>query len=214
VVIITAAGAASRWGKPLPKHLTVIEGETLLARTVRLVREIEPKAEIVISGPADERYKVPGSTLFTPIERPDDLECSMYTWTRRLWDRNGRTTYLYGDVFYSEPAIARIMSFSDPEWHVWGRLKGNKVKWYPEIWSHSFWPEHHATEDMSIREVVRRARAGALRRASIYEMYKWQFGKHLPWTWAQWDLGRFSEINDATEDFDTPEDFEKWQRTW
>ena len=60
--IIMADGKGTRWNNyhNIPKHLIEIGGETLLARTVRLLRENDARADIVITS-HDPRYEVPGA---------------------------------------------------------------------------------------------------------------------------------------------------------
>ena len=61
--IIMAAGKGTRWNNYLgiPKHLIEINGETLLARTTRLLKENGIKNYIITS--SDERYKQYGTTI-------------------------------------------------------------------------------------------------------------------------------------------------------
>ena len=57
--IIMADGEGKRWGnyKNVPKHLITIEGETILARTLRLLQENNiPKQDIWVTS-SDPRYK-------------------------------------------------------------------------------------------------------------------------------------------------------------
>lgn len=221
-VILTAAGQGTRWGpgqqpKPqwqgsLPKHLTVVEGEALLHRSVRLFRDAG--ADVWITGPPDDsRYEIPESTLFVPINRPDDKECSMYSWARPIWNPEGRTIHCYGDVWYSEECVQSIMSFPKREWHMWWRPHGSKTtgKQWNEVWAHSFWPEHIEMENELIRRVVDLMNQRAIPRALIYEMYKLKHGKLLPFRYTQRALGDdVTTIDDWTEDFDQLQDLDKW----
>ena len=56
--IIMADGKGSRWKnyRGMPKHLVKIKGETLLARTVRLIKELDGESEVIITS-HDDRYK-------------------------------------------------------------------------------------------------------------------------------------------------------------
>lgn len=219
-VIITAAGEGSRWGNHLgvPKHLLPAPGspsETILGRTTRLVRRFDPLARVVITGPAE--YKQPGAELFTPVERPDDFECSIYTWAEPLWAFNqGRTVFLYGDTFYTPTALLQILDYRPREWHLWARFKESSItgKTWPEVWAHSFWPEQSGEEIAAIVAVTALRRKGKLRRASIYEMYKWRHNALLPFTYDQKDLGGLTQIDDWTEDFDFPKDYDEFVRRY
>ena len=210
-VIITAAGEGSRWGQHMgvPKHLLPVDGETLLGRTVRLVRGIAaPDTTIYVSGPDDPRYRIHSAALFTPQDRTDYRECSMYQWTRWLWSDVGKTVYLYGDTYYTPEAIATILGFAPREWHLFARFKHSTVtgKPWPEVWAHSFWTEHQVLEQELMDDVVARK----IPRASIYEMYKLLHGKLLPFNYDQHDYGRLTQIDDWTEDFDFPKDYDNF----
>ena len=65
--IIMADGKGTRWNNyhNIPKHLIESGGETLLARTVRLLRENDARADIVITS-HDPRYEVPGARRYEP----------------------------------------------------------------------------------------------------------------------------------------------------
>jgi len=214
-VIITAAGEGSRWGNHLgvPKHLLPTpQGETLLARTVRLVGDWDPTIRVVVTGPLDERYRIPGAELIVPIARPDFAECSMYMWAEAAWNAEGRTVFLYGDTFYTGAAIATILGFTPREWHLFARFKESSVtgKPWPEVWAHSFYPEHWTAELALIDRVSTMKRSGKIPRASIYEMYKARFGKLRPFTYDQRDYGALTQIDDWTEDFDFPRDYDAY----
>ena len=89
--IIMADGKGTRWNNyhNIPKHLIEIGGETLLARTVRLLRENDARADIVITSyePQNNHLEI---DRFTEELIADDV------------------CFLYGDTFYSESVIQKI----------------------------------------------------------------------------------------------------------
>ena len=101
--IIMADGKGTRWNNyhNIPKHLIEIDGETLLARTVRLLRENDARAEIVITS-HDPRYEVPGARRYEP--QNNHLEIDRFTEELIADD----VCFLYGDTFYSESVIQKI----------------------------------------------------------------------------------------------------------
>lgn len=217
-VIITAAGDAKRWNnwRGVPKHLVDVNGEPLLARTVRQLREADPSVDIWITGPNDERYEQRGARLYVPSWRPDFRECSMYVWAAPLWNEDGRTTFMYGDTFYSDDAVASILAGPGHlnAWHLWARFKASEItgKPWPEVWAHTFFAGEHRVEEQMIH-----AAQLSPQRGSIYEMYKWLHGVPLvPFSWEQTDLGGMTTIDDWTEDFDFNHDYEKFvaRRKW
>ena len=101
--IIMADGKGTRWNNyhNIPKHLIEIGGETLLARTVRLLRENDARADIVITS-HDPRYEVPGARRYEP--QNNHLEIDRFTEELIADD----VCFLYGYTFYSESVIQKI----------------------------------------------------------------------------------------------------------
>ena len=101
--IIMADGKGTRWNNyhNIPKHLIEIDGETLLARTVRLLRENDARADIVITS-HDPRYEVPGARRYEP--QNNHLEIDRFTEELIADD----VCFLYGDTFYSKSVIQKI----------------------------------------------------------------------------------------------------------
>ena len=101
--IIMADGKGTRWNNyhNIPKHLIEIDGETLLALTVRLLHENDARADIVITS-HDPRYEVPGARRYEP--QNNHLEIDRFTEELIADD----VCFLYGDTFYSESVIQKI----------------------------------------------------------------------------------------------------------
>ena len=100
--IIMCAGNGKRWGNYLgiPKHFVKINGETLIGRTTRLLKENGIKDYIITT--SDERYKEYGETRpqtynDCEVDRFEDID-------------EEEICYLYGDVYYSENAIKTIIN--------------------------------------------------------------------------------------------------------
>ena len=98
--IIMAAGKGKRWNEYLgiPKHLVKINGETLLGRTTRLLKE--RGIDYIITG-NDERYKQYGTLI---KQSYNDCEID------RFEPVSEPVCYLYGDVYYTESAIDKIIN--------------------------------------------------------------------------------------------------------
>lgn len=102
--IIMADGRGSRWKnhRGLPKHLMEVDGETLLQRTVRLLRELDPGCSVTITS-HDPRYEVEGAVRYEP--QNNHLEIDRFTYELIEPD----VCFLYGDTFYSEKALREII---------------------------------------------------------------------------------------------------------
>ena len=103
--IIMADGKGTRWQNynDIPKHFIEINGETLLARTVRLLRQGDPGCEVIITS-HDPRYEVEGATRYEPVN--NHLEIDRFT--EELIADN--VCFLYGDTYYSEDAAYIIIN--------------------------------------------------------------------------------------------------------
>lgn len=100
-----ADGKGTRWQNynDIPKHFIEINGETLLARTVRLLRQGDPGCEVIITS-HDPRYEVEGATRYEPVN--NHLEIDRFT--EELIADN--VCFLYGDTYYSEDAADIIIN--------------------------------------------------------------------------------------------------------
>lgn len=102
--IIMADGKGTRWNnyRDIPKHFIEVEGETLLARTVRLLRTFDPDCRVIITS-HDPRYEVAGAVRYEP--KNNVLEIDRFT--AELIEDD--VCFLYGDTYYSEESAAVIV---------------------------------------------------------------------------------------------------------
>lgn len=103
--VIMADGKGSRWNNFLghDKQEIRIDGETLLERTVRLVHENDPDAELIITSHKED-LNVPGARRYEP--KNNVLEIDRFT-AELIGDD---MCFLYGDVLYSEAAVKAVIN--------------------------------------------------------------------------------------------------------
>ena len=103
--IIMADGKGTRWNNSLgiPKHLVEIQGERLLDRTVRQIKTLDKKADVIITS-HDERYEIEGATRYEP--KNNVMEIDRFTY--ELIEDN--VCFLYGDTFYTDEAMETIVN--------------------------------------------------------------------------------------------------------
>lgn len=101
--IIMANGKGSRWDSraDFPKHLAIINGETLLERIVHQLLALE-ETDIVITS-SNPAYSVHGALRHTPEN--NTLEIDRFT-TELISDD---CCFLYGDTYYSDEAMSTIV---------------------------------------------------------------------------------------------------------
>ena len=105
-----ADGKGRRWKNymGLDKHDISIGGETLMERTVRLLHEADPDAEVIITS-HNESVNIHGATRYEPQNNVLEID----RFTRELIADN--VCFLYGDVFYAEETVSRIVNDESDE---------------------------------------------------------------------------------------------------
>lgn len=200
--LILSAGDGARWGEYLgvPKQLIPIRREPLLYRTVRLVRENGIVDVRIVTH--DPRLRVEHCGVFRPRRYRWTAETLLST--RHLW--SARTLVLLGDVFYSDQAMDRIVNWSEPI-AIFGRRGPNEYTGcrHGELFAISV--------DETMAHVLQEAASRAVGHAecgawgNLWDVYYCLVG--LPLDSARTDDRVFQQIQDLTDDFDTPEDYDR-----
>lgn len=101
--VIMADGKGTRWNNfnEIPKHFIEIDGERIIDRCVRLLKENDSGCEIIITS-HDPRYDIPGTTRYEPLN--NILEIDRFT-SELICDN---ICFMYGDTYYSENAIKTV----------------------------------------------------------------------------------------------------------
>lgn len=213
--ILICAGEGTRWNNYLgiPKHLIEIEGETLISRTVRLLNERGVNNINVVAKEKDPSYQPAGSKLFIArLNYEQNADADKFLSSKSLWSNEGRTIVLYGDCYFTDDAIDTILSHTRREWTLFCRPKYSQItgaKW-PECFAQSFYPEHISKHEAALHKIARLYRDGVISRCGGWEHYRAVQGV------ADQDLEKnvmasgFVVIDDWTEDFDFPEDYDSW----
>lgn len=214
--IIICAGEATRWKnyKGVPKHLIEIEGERLLDRTIRLLKERGVEEIYTVVKDISMSYYNQGSTQW--VVKPDydkNADADKFLSSTALWNHEGRTLVLYGDVYFTEDAMDTITGFAAKEWTLFGREGASKITGTPwgECFAISFYPEDHERMYGKLKYIAELYKTGVINRCGGWELYRAMTGREgkkvrHPHTITT----NFVEINDWTEDYDTPQDYENW----
>lgn len=208
--LVLCAGVGYRWHDYLGvrKHLIPLDRELLLHRTLRQLQG----EDVWVVGPTSYDF---APNLFTPDNpAPTDTSVDKLLSSRELWHVDEPTVCMWGDVWWSDEAIAAVRNFDGDDWHVWYRpgpssCTGRK---HGEFFAHYFLPRHHNQETDACWRVV-----------DLYNQGK------LPWLntggWAHyramlgmsdeevhgWHDGRNASIvDDWTDDFDMPVNYRTW----
>lgn len=102
--VIMADGKGSRWHHYMghEKHEISIDGETLLQRTVRLIRERDAEAEVIITS-HNPAFEVESALRYEPKNNVYEID----RFTEELIGDD--VCFLYGDVFYTEKTLDTIV---------------------------------------------------------------------------------------------------------
>ena len=189
--VIMAAGNGKRWNnyKGIPKHLVEINGETLLGRTTRLLKE--NGIDYIITG-SDKRYAKYGKLIPQSCN-----ECEI----DRYEPFNEPVCYLYGDVYYTKKAIKTIIETDTDNIHFFGSdceifaVKVNNIDKFFIL-------------KMLVKNLYMQ---GKIDRCIGWEIYKAMHGIPLKEHYITDD---YTYILDGTDDIDFPEDYEKFKNRW
>jgi hypothetical protein len=199
-----AAGEGTRWGnhRGVPKHLVDVDGEPLLAR---LVRQFEARGcEVVTLTPNDDRYLECGGWARAP--RFYELDTDKFLSTVEWWLPDDLTVVVYGDCYLSDEAADALM------WPGWvGRAGPSDLtgKQWGELFGVSVAPRQHGELAAAILRV-----RGLLLERKIWRGGGWEVYRATQGLGLHPDdheiLHDFREIDDWSEDFDYPKDYERW----
>lgn len=187
--VIMCAGKGTRWNNymGISKHLVKINGETLLGRTTRLLKENGIKNYIITT--SDIRYKEYGK-----IKDQSFNDCEI----DRFEPINGKEiVYLYGDVYYSENAIKTIINTPTDNILFFGscieifaiKIKNKKM----------FYEHKDRVKKLYLKNKINRCIGWEVYRS----LNNIPFNEHII-------KDMYIKIEDETDDIDYPEDYENF----
>lgn len=219
-VLVLAQGDGHRWDTAdgpylgAPKHLVEVDGETLIARTVR--QFAAAGCEVVVVARDDPRYRLPGASLATLEDpTPTGTNQDKLLATRPLWAPEGRTVVVFGDVWHSDECAASIAGHDGEELHYWRRPTPSKVtghRW-DETFAVSFGPTEHERVARLAEGVVELHRLGVVARPFLrchYALSLGLEGRRLSDLAAIRSTPDQTVIDDWTDDFDSPVEWRGW----
>lgn len=189
--IIMADGKGTRWGnyQDKPKHLIEIDGETLLGRTVRLLKEKDPECEVVITS-HDKRYEFEGATRYEP--QNNHLEIDRFTEELIADD----ICFLYGDTYYAEDAIEAITDTDAEDILFFGNERAIVAI---KVSDGRLFKQH-------VDRVRKLFLEGKIEKCIGWQVY--QSFLNLPFGEKKIDT-KFVLLKDGTEDFNSPDDYNR-----
>lgn len=194
------------------KQLLEVDGETLLARMVRQLHE-RGVDDIVVTEPRPGTYPELNADVVVPPSTPSNGKGDHALNNVGWWSETDRTVQLFGDTFYTDEAMDTIVGYAPREWRLFCRYGPSDITGCPygEVFAISWWPEQNALYQGALLTSVALLKAGITRRSGTWEAarilggaVRRQVRRHV------WYPAVMVEIDDRTEDFDKPGDFERW----
>jgi choline kinase len=209
-VIILSAGSGTRWGNHsgVPKHLIDVDGEPLLYRTARQFGKYTP--DVTIVAPDDHRYQVEGCKTYIPkvdfTKEMDKFMSSMSLWKGQTQN----VVLVYGDVYFTDEAVEKVMTYSG-SWKYFCRPWESKItgKNCKEIFAIYVPVQDQKFVADSIRNIadLQTSTGGwsLFRKLTLNISNKGRDEDRR-----MFEAGCHVVIDDWTEDFDYPEDYDTW----
>ncbi len=207
--LLLAAGAGTRWDnyRGSPKHLAVVEGVRLLDRAALQFAEL---GEVEIVAPADHRYRNPWARTSSARLNPHNFEADRFASSLHRWAPDAAMVLAFGDVWFSHEALRQIEEATGrPAWSWVARFGPSEVTGCPngEGFALVVPPEAQEAVKANLTALIGLRRQGRIDRAIGWDLYRRLEGLALD------DHGRgpgLVEVDDWTDDFDSPADFDRW----
>jgi hypothetical protein len=210
--IIMADGKAIRWYANIQKkywgniskQLVEVDGEAILHRTVRLLKENNINdIKITSHEPAHE---VEGATRAEP-----DINIDKFAASKPIWNFEEITLFLYGDVFYTDEAMKTIVEFPVDKFLFFGRFGQSALTGHgDEIFAVKISGKEAHKKFLEAALMIYVWKELGYGKNSAWEIYRYLNGARPPEVYIHSRYPNFVDILDFTDDFDTPEIYEHW----
>ena len=206
--LLLADGQATRWTSPTPKHLVTIDGEVLLSRTVRQLRERGLRDVWITSH--NPQYRVPGTRRYEPANNIHKID--QFYACRELWAAlKADVVFLYADVWFSDSAMDTIVNHPTTDVSYFQRTGKSLITGKP--WKEGFAMKvRNKDKFLSVLETIRfEIESG--RQTDQHHQIQGFIEGHGTGEYFEAVIGPHGvEIDDETDDFDTPDDIAIWER--
>lgn len=199
--IIMCGGTYRDWSTH--KHLSLINGEPLVARTIRQLKE-NGITDISISSndPVFEQFGLP------VLKHENNYGKKGGIWSEAFYPLDVPACYLFGDVVFSPEAIKTIVNMDTDDIEFFASTRpfaDNYIKEYREPFAFKVADQKHLKEAQI--ECMEEFKLGRFKRKVPLSWEFWQIVKRTPLNYV---VDNYVVIRDYTCDIDTPEDVEKF----
>jgi hypothetical protein len=209
-IIIIAAGEGSRWANytGVPKHLVDINGLPLLQDTVN--KAISITDDILIA--CNEMYNIQGAKSVKADLQPSRRDADKFLSSVQYWEEEARNIILYGDVYFSDYLIS-VIKLNITDFVFYGRAGASKhtLKNWGELFAISFTKKDFWTMIKYLENLERIAINTEQQRIAGWELYRMFTGEDIN---EHRINGNFINVDDFSEDFDYPIDYDNWKKQY
>ena len=195
----------------IPRQLVEINGESLVARTIRLLKE--NGIEDIIITAKDKRFENLGAERYEPNQSDYNYSNGSGYWLNAFPFEllNEPVCFIWGDVYFSEEAIKRIVNTESKKDLFFCSFENHDER-YIKAWDEPFAYKVMNTEKFKEHiNICKKAKdeKTCWREPIIWELYRSLHGQNI-------NVHEMTEdyipINDYTCDIDSPEDLEKLKK--
>lgn len=191
----------------IPKHLLVVKGERVVDRTIRLLKENGVKdISISSNNPMFDSCGVP-RLINEKNKYKTDMKTEKGYWLDAFYPTDKPTTYIFGDVYFTDEAIKTIVNYKTDKNVLFGT--SDALNKYHENWGEPFAYIVNDTKEFfeGIEEVKTLYNEGLVKRHPIvWELYRYLHGLDI-------NVQRITDdyvcIDDGTMDIDYPSELEE-----
>lgn len=194
-IVIMADGRGTRWNNYMgvPKHLIEVDGEPIIARTVRLLNQLTEGADIVVTS-HDARYEFDGARRYEPLNNHYEID----RFTEELIQDD--MCFLYGDTIYSEDALKQIIETPVDDVLFYGNNKSVVAVRIADA-------DVFRTHFMKVRQLYI---DGKIEKCKGWQVYQSVVGQPLDKKPVPGD--KFITVSENTTDINTPEEYREKAR--
>ncbi len=209
-VVILCGGEGQRWGDHLgvKKHLVPVNGKPLLQETIDSLARRQLH-DVTIVG-SDATHRCPGTAYFDVEAAPGADRQHKFLSSRSLWDDKAPTALLFGDVHFTKTAPDAFFAAPPGYLTILGRMTASRITGCPygEIFGIRF--DSRARDE--VESLMRRARGSTPAESQLYGWQLYELAADEGATGKLKTLAGviFLHIDDLTEDFDLPQDYDDW----
>ncbi len=215
-IIILCGGFSNRWDKFLgtEKHFVRINGTILIENTINILSHFNVSINIIVREDIAYLYSSLNQKLYSISKEKSIHEFYKIKSTYDLWNKDGKTIIMMGDVWFTKQALRKIITSHSTKPLFWGRQSKNyhtKCN-HGELFAISFFPSSHdllksttsTLENLILYQEIKVAGGWGVYNiisGLMYLMSKERIikGKALH--------SNFNNIIDVTDDIDTPKDY-------